>query len=241
MLPLIRSGSATSAKNSDKDIIFVMYSKDDIDQQLSAQKKRKCSHEAEKMFSKNIKSFTTEKTDVNRVSCSLFNEESLSPLVMDNDTSEMTFDEYSLKEKHAGSKPVSPLAAEFHEPLVRGNHSDSRQPGAITDSESPITIDELIPLTEKTAQSIPIAVPIRTKSKLSDNASVILKKQAFRAISPDSLISPTKSPEKDHRLPSGPNEFSPFVHFIPFLSPADVTTSGSIACSTINVTDSAVR
>eukprot|EP00596_Hydrurales_sp_CCMP1899_P000519 CAMPEP_0119034860 /NCGR_PEP_ID=MMETSP1177-20130426/1875_1 /TAXON_ID=2985 /ORGANISM="Ochromonas sp, Strain CCMP1899" /LENGTH=529 /DNA_ID=CAMNT_0006992639 /DNA_START=405 /DNA_END=1994 /DNA_ORIENTATION=+ len=49
---------------------------------------------------------------------------------MKNDTSEMTFDEYSLKEKHAGSKPVSPLAAEFQEPLDSGNHLDSRQSGA---------------------------------------------------------------------------------------------------------------
>jgi hypothetical protein len=126
----------------------------------------------------------------------------------------------------------------------------------ITDSESPITIDELIPLKEKTAESIPITAPIRTKSILSDNASVILKEQASKAVSFDFLISPKKSPEKyllkrsfnntkspgkDHGLPPGLMEFSPFVHFTPILSPADVTTSSSIACSTISVTDSAVR
>jgi hypothetical protein len=114
----------------------------------------------------------------------------------------------------------------------------------ITDSES-YTIDILIPMEEKVAQSIPssaIAVPIRTKSKLSDNASVILREQASRAVSFDSLIPPTKSPEKDHELPStGQNEFSPYVHFYPILSPSDVTKSVSIACSTISVIDSAVR
>eukprot|EP00596_Hydrurales_sp_CCMP1899_P003279 CAMPEP_0119036142 /NCGR_PEP_ID=MMETSP1177-20130426/3648_1 /TAXON_ID=2985 /ORGANISM="Ochromonas sp, Strain CCMP1899" /LENGTH=90 /DNA_ID=CAMNT_0006995505 /DNA_START=253 /DNA_END=521 /DNA_ORIENTATION=+ len=89
----------------------------------------------------------------------------------------------------------------------------------ITDSESPITIDELISLTEKTAQSTPIAVPIRTKSKSSDNASVILEEEASKAVTFVSLISSTKSPDKDHRNvispTSGPNEFSSFVHFIP--------------------------
>lgn len=112
----------------------------------------------------------------------------------------------------------------------------------ITDTESPITTDILIPLKENTTEPLLSAAVdhIISAPKLPDNSSKNLKEHASNSF--DISSPPNKSPQKDQELSStGRNEFSPFVHFYPILSPADVPTSISIACSTISVTDSAIR
>lgn len=112
----------------------------------------------------------------------------------------------------------------------------------ITDTESPITTEIFIPLKENTIEPLlSVAVDqIISAPNLPENSSIFLKEHASNSF--DISSPPTKCPHKDQEsLSTGQNEFSPFVHFFPILSPADILTTASIACSTISVTDSAIR
>lgn len=87
--------SSSLSRNGDKDIDSILYSKDDIDQQLVAQKKRK--------ITPIYKNYSSDKNM--RVNCSL---EKISPLVIDNDIYEMTVGEFT--DKDTASATVTPLS-----------------------------------------------------------------------------------------------------------------------------------
>lgn len=117
---LFRSGSdKVKNKSIEKEVNSVMYSKDDIDQQLNAQKKRKCSLESIKAFTKSSKSLFTER-NINRVSLPPL---SLHPMV-DNDTSEMTVNEVTYKDEYDEPKhAVTPhdIATDLQGPITNRN------------------------------------------------------------------------------------------------------------------------
>lgn len=112
----------------------------------------------------------------------------------------------------------------------------------VTDSESTTTADILVPLEVNTNEhlcSVDVDPPL--SRLIPDNPSA-MKEISCESFSFDSFGSPTNSHKKVHKLSStGLKDFSPFVHFYPILPSTEISTSASIACSTISVTDSAVR